>query len=169
VKSEVAPIYYSDERAKDYIFSDINYNVDIGLVALKSLGVASYDNLRELKPFRIGVSRGYTNSEEFDAADYLNKEVAQSPKLNMRKLFRGRIDLTVGEFDVLRYEMAQEQLIPERLEYLDPSLQSHGLYIMASRKTQNGQELIDDFNRGLVSMMQDDSYRQILRKYLNRI
>ena len=144
------------------------YAVELGLVALDTLGIERIDSLRSLTPYTIGISRGFANTEEFDNADYLSKEIASSPKLNLRKLFRNRIDLTVGAFDSLRYQTRLEQLNGDRLVFIQPPLQSHGLYIMASRRIPDGRQVIDDFNTGLASMRADGSLQTILRQYLNR-
>eukprot|EP00494_Astrolonche_serrata_P006718 UN06743 len=77
--------YYNDDRAKTYHMSDPFYQIKLGLIARRDVGIQQYNNLQELAPYRIGVSRGYANSEEFDAADFLNKDVAKGPTINIQK------------------------------------------------------------------------------------
>ena len=160
--------YYNSERAAIYWMSDPIYSIDMGLVALKDLGFNSMDSLQDLTDFKIGVSLGYANTPEFDAADYLNKEPAPSPKLNMRKLFRGRVDLVAGAFDILRYEATAENLPTAQLAFVDPPLQSNALHIMISRAVPDGEELLVGFNNALAEMKQDGTMRNILSEYLNR-
>ena len=160
--------YYNSERAAIYWMSDPIYSIDMGLVALKDLGFNRMESLQDLTDFKIGVSLGYANTPEFDAADYLDKEPAPSPKLNMRKLFRGRVDLVAGAFDILRYEANAENLPTAKLEFVNPPLQSNALHIMISRAVPDGEELVSGFNNALAEMKQDGTMQTILREYLNR-
>jgi polar amino acid transport system substrate-binding protein len=157
--------YYNEQRAKDYIFSDLIYHVDVGLIARPGLDKKSYTSLQELVPYEIGIARSYANSEEFDAATYLRKRTAAYPALNVRKLYRGRIDMTVMSFDSFRYEAAQEGFCPDRVTFVKPPLQRHGLYIMGSRNVSYGQEIIEDFNKGLKTIQENGAFESIMDKY----
>lgn len=141
--------YYTDQRAKDYYMSDVIDYVDVGLISRPGLGVNRYKSLEDLMPYRIGIARGYANSEEFDAANYLNKHQASTPTLNIRKLYRGRIDMVAMSFDRFRYEAEKEGFCPCEVEYVQPPLHREGLYIMVSRAISDGKEIVTDFNRGL--------------------
>ncbi|MEM7196164.1 MAG: transporter substrate-binding domain-containing protein [Pseudomonadota bacterium] len=160
--------YYNAERAQKYIFSDPVYAVEIGLVSLDDFEMDTVNTLDDLRSYTIGVSLGYANTEEFDNAEYLNKQPAPTPKLNMRKLYRKRVDMVAGAFDILRYEAVTEGLNTRRLKFLQPPLQSNGLYLMFSRAIPDGQALADGFNRALQEMRSDGTMRSILAKYLNR-
>jgi polar amino acid transport system substrate-binding protein len=160
--------YANEERAKTFILSEAVYDVEVTLVALDTLQITAYDNLQQLKEFTIGVSRGWANTKEFDAADYLTKEVARDPQLNLRKLYRNRIDLTVGARDILNWEARKEKHDVSRLVYLQPPLQTNALHLLGSRATDDGLLFTDDFNRGLAMLKQDGTYAKILRKYLGR-
>ena len=167
-KDAVIAAYSTDERRATYLFSDEVYRVDVGLVALKSSDIKSYNTLEDLKPYHIGVSRGYANAPEFDAADFLKKDVARSVNLNIKKLFLNRLDMIVGEFDVIRHEMKLEDLCVCDVEFVDPPLDSQGLYTMISRLIDDGPEITRDFNRGLAEMKAEGRIDEILRNYLNR-
>ena len=112
--------YHDKERDQSYIFSDPIYFLQLGLIARPGLGVTEYKTLRDLAPYSIGISRGLANSEEFDAATYLDKHVATFPNLNIRKLFRGRIDMAVMNFDLFRYEAKKEGFCISDVEFLEP-------------------------------------------------
>ncbi len=159
--------YHNKKREIDYYFSEAIYFLDTGLIARPGLNKNSYSSLRDLSPYTIGVSRGWANSEEFDAADYLNKEVATNPTLNIRKLFRGRIDMAVMNFDLFRYEAKKEGFCIANVEFMDPPLETHGLYIMASRKISDYQTVIEDFNRGLDEIRKNGSFQRIVNRFRN--
>lgn len=156
--------YYSDERAKTYYSSDPIYVVKIGLVARADLGISSYKSLRDLKRYVIGITRGFANSEAFDAADYLKKETADKQVLNMRKLFAHRLDMTVASFARFRYVAAQQHRDLSKVVFLKPALKENTLNIMVSRKIKGGQQLVEDFNRGLSEIRADGTYDRILQE-----
>ena len=160
--------YFNEERAATYFVSDPVYYLDFGLVSLESLGVTEIDGLRSVEPYTIGVNLGYANTEEFDSADYLKKEVAPSPKLNLRKLYRNRIDMVIGAFDVVRFEAQKENLDTSRMVFIQPPLQRNALYLLVSRAIPDGQELVNDFNRGLAEITKDGTLNSLLAQYLGR-
>ena len=157
--------YHNQEREAKYIFSDPIYFLELGLIARPGLGINRYDTLRDLTPYSIGISRGFANSEEFDAADYLDKHVATYPNLNIRKLFRGRIDMAVMNFDLFRYEAKKEGFCISDVEFMEPPLETHGLYLMASRNIADGNEIIQDFNRGLETIRKNGEFDRIVGRF----
>ncbi len=159
--------YYNDERTEKYIYSDVIYHLNVGLIARPGLGKTRYESLRELRDFSIGVSRGFANSEEFDAAQYLNKDVASTPVLNIRKLYRGRIDMAVMNFDLFRYEAKKAGHCISSVNFMDPPLQEHGLYVMASRNIADGEKLMQDFNAGLAALHDSGEFDRILNRFRN--
>ncbi|WP_293265646.1 transporter substrate-binding domain-containing protein [Neptunomonas sp.] len=160
--------YYGDERASTYRYSNPVYNVDLGLVALDTLGVDTVENLQNLKPYKIGVNQGYVYSKEFDTADYLNKVQVSSPTLNIRKLYRNRVDMVAGAFDVLRSIAIEEQQDTIKLVFIQPPLQTNALYIMVSKSIPDSEKIVSDFNKGLQLMRVDGTLDRILREYLGR-
>lgn len=154
--------YHNKEREQSYIFSDPIYFLQLGLIARPGLGVSAYKTLHDLAPYSIGISRGFANSEEFDAADYLDKHVATFPNLNIRKLFRGRIDMAVMNFDLFRYEAKKEGFCISKVEFMEPPLETHGLYLMASRQIGDGEKIIQDFNRGLDTIRKNGEFDRIV-------
>jgi polar amino acid transport system substrate-binding protein len=157
--------YFNADRAQKYYYSDRIYSLDLGLIARPGLGVSRYQSLRELSAYRIGVSRGFANSDEFDAADYLDKDTATYPNLNIRKLFRGRIDMAVMNFDLFRYEAKKEGFCICDVTFMDPPLSTEGLYVMASRNIRDGEKIIKDFNRGLLAIRQNGEFSRIVSRF----
>ena len=157
--------YRNAEREQIYHFSDPIYFLELGLIARPGLGVSRYDELDDLKPYKIGVSREFANSEEFDAADYLDKDVATFPNLNIRKLFRGRIDMAVMNFDLFRYEARKEGFCISDVEFMEPPLQTHGLHLMASRNIADGEQIMQDFNRGLDTIRKNGEFDRIVGRF----
>lgn len=157
--------YFNEERAEIYHMSDPIYSLDLVFVARPGLGIRKYESLQDLKKYRIGITRGFANSEAFDAADYLDKHVASTPTLNIRKLFRGRIDLAVMNYDLFRYNANREGFCVGNVEYLEPPLNTPFLHIMASREIGDGEEIINDFNKGLQAIKDSGEYLRIFSRF----
>ena len=157
--------YYNEERAETYIFSDRIYTTSVGLVALKSLGVDSYNELRDLSGYTIGYGRGWATTEEFDNADYLDREVADNNVLNTRKLYAGRIDMIAMNFDRFSKIAEDEGFDPDRAVFLDPPLQSSGLYLLVSRAIEDPEGLVEDFNEGLETIRANGRYDEIIERF----
>ena len=159
------PAYYSDERAKMYALS--NPFAEGPLVFYKRKeAVISFRSLQDLKPYRIGVVRGYVNSPEFDAADYLTKDIANSDEINLKKLLKGRLDLVV--IDKFTSQSILNKIIPEGrdvLECLKPHLQVKPLYLAVSRKVEGYQHIVKDFNYGLKQISDEGLIKKIMQKH----
>ncbi len=158
--------YHSEERAQKYLFSDPFFTVTVGLAALPSLGIREYKSLEDLKPYRIGINRGWVNSREFDAADFLMKDEATHQILNVRKLLAGRVDMIVTALGVLRYEITQwSGPAPREIVFLHPPLARHGLHLMAARANPEATAIIRDFNQGLAHIREDGTYAKIIARF----
>ena len=159
--------YFNEERTTRYIFSDLIYELELGLIARPGFSKTEYKSLRELAQYSIGVSRGFANSEEFDAAQYLNKDVANTPLLNIRKLYRGRIDMAVMNTDLFRYEARKEGFCVTSANIMSPPLATNGLYLMASRNIPDGAQLMEDFNAGLAELRATGEFDRIVARFRN--
>jgi len=157
--------YYTDERAETYIASDRIYTTSVGLVALQDLGVTSYGELRDLSEYTIGYGRGWATTDEFDNADYLDKEAADNNVLNVRKLYAGRIDMIAMNFDRFSQIAEDEGFDPDQAVFLDPPLQSSGLYLMASRAIDDPEGLVEEFNEGLKTIRENGRYDEIIERF----
>jgi len=156
--------YYTDERAETYWASKPIYTDKVGLIARRELGISSFDSLRELSDYSIGYGRGFAVSDEFDTADYLQKEAEESQVLNLRKFERGRIDMIAGSFASIRYVAQEEGIDTSQMVFMEPVLNEHTLHIMISRNAPDGEQLLEDFHRGLREIRADGTYDRILRE-----
>lgn len=144
--------WYNEERAQTYLYSDPVFPNVVALVARKELGIESFDSLRELTDYEIGVGRGFANGEAFDSADYLNKIPADNQILNVRKLFAGRLDMIAMTVSRFRYIAEQEGFDTDEVVFLSPALAVKPLYIMAPHKFTYSRPLLEVFNQGLAEI-----------------
>ncbi len=159
------PAYYSEERTVKFVVSESFFTGPLYLCKLKSNKIV-YSTLEDLKPYKIGVVRGYLNTPEFDSADYLNKKKANSDKLNLVKLIKKRVDIVVVD----KYAALQivKESIPDAIgaiDFLEPPLEEKTLHLVFSRKNKNCQAIVDGFNTEIKILTEDGSVKKIIRKY----
>ena len=142
--------YFSEERANDFYYSDPIYASPLVFCQRKDVSI-QYTNLRDLAGYRIGVVRGYVNSAEFDAAEFLTKDPVNTDALNLKKLLKKRVDLIVIDAmtatHILRTTMPNEL---DQLEFLRPTLEEKKIYLLFSKKVTGIEKKLDDINQGLV-------------------
>lgn len=158
------PEYYSEERAQAFFLSEQFASGPLGFYKRKG-AIINYTKLEDLKPYRIGVVSGYINTPEFDAADYLQKDVVNSDEQNIRKLLLGRIDLAVIDKLVAQYIIKTN--VPEAadvLEFMEPPLKEQSLHVIFSRQVAGSEQKLQAFNAALKTMREDGTLERILKE-----
>ena len=141
------------EREKIFYFSkpiDVSKTVLFHLKS-KPLSWKSYD---DLKGKTIGGSIGYHYSDEFAAAakaGKFNYKTAKSDVINLRKLLKDRLDGFACDVAVcealLKANFSAEE--GAKITFTTTAVDSTNMYLLVSKKLENGQEIIDLFNKGL--------------------
>lgn len=157
-------LYKNDERADTYQFTDSIYPTTNVIIARKEIGIREYTSLRDLEDYSIGFGRGWSFGQEFDRADYLNKQPTNDQRLSLRKLFAGRVDMVASSFGRFRYLAKQEGFDLDKVVVLDPPLSKDYLFNAFSPRLDNADELIAEFNRGLGIIREDGTFDRILSK-----
>jgi len=159
------PAYYSEERTKTYSVTSSFATGPLGFYKLKKQTV-SYKTLQDLKGYKIGVVRGYINTQAFDQANYLKKRVGNSDIQNLRKLSRNKIDLVI--IDKLTAQHILNTTFTEgrdQLEFLEPPLEEKSLHLIFSRKIKNFQQKTLDFEKGLQAIIADGTVKEIMKRH----
>jgi len=132
----------------------------------KSDNPIRYKSLEGLKPYTIGVVRGFCYSEEFNKADYLRKDIAGTVKSNFMKLIKKRVDLVIGDkfiSDMLFRDELSE--VAPQIEQLNPPFSVQPLYLAFSKSVPGARELLMEFNIGLRHIKRDGTLEGIMSKY----
>ncbi len=159
------PSYWSKEREEKSIFTNVITSGPIGFFKIKGSKI-SFNKLKDLMPYRIGVVRGFVNTPEFDAAVYLKKDEVTSDIQNIKKLLKERVDLIVVDKFVGFYLL--NKYLPHMLgqiEFMSPPLQDKKLYICMSKKTEKVNEKVKAFNKGLKEIKKDGTFDRIMAKH----
>lgn len=165
------PAYWTEERTQWFVFPSPVANSNIGF--LKRLDREDIDFTGEfgaLAGYTIGVGRGYSTSPEFDEADYLTKiEVATTPQI-LKMLWLERLDLAVGGFEYslhflqdLNDEQDYEGILDE-IVFMKPELNTREIFLAISKKADDNEIKLADFNRGLEEIKRNGTFDAILAK-----
>lgn len=157
--------YYNKERDKNFMFTDEIISANIVIFQKKGAGI-SYNSLEDLTGYTFGILRGWAYPEDFAKADYLQKEETDTPKTNILKLLKGRVDLIVGD-KLVTLDVANEHYPDraDRIEVLEPPLEEKPLHVIVTEKLENHTEIVNDFNKGLKMLKEDGTFDKILEKH----
>jgi polar amino acid transport system substrate-binding protein len=159
------PAYYSDSRSRDYALSASIANGP--LVLCKRLDrPLNYRSLEDLRPYIVGVVRGYVNTAAFDAADFIKKKIVNSDKQNLLKVLTGRIDLAV--IDMYTAQHIIDTSIPQaegKLDFMMPPLDVKPLYVGFSKSPPGYHKRLEAFNQALNELNQAGIVVQIYTKH----
>ncbi len=157
--------WHSKERETWFVFSDPLPGNELVFYKRRGAKPDKFTTYEKLKPFTIGMVKEYRNPAAFEVAD-LQTDAADSDQTNLRKLANNRIDLVLIEGALAEYLLKTE--LPEykgQLEALEPAVETLPIYILISRKIEEHQKLVNDFNRGLKRLISQGKVSQILEKH----
>jgi polar amino acid transport system substrate-binding protein len=157
--------YRTRDRQELYYFSAPIGRVSTGFFKRKDVDI-SFNELQELKDYKIGVVKGYATSIEFDAADYLNKIEVDELEDGLKKLYHGEIHLMADSEAVGEYQLSK--MAPEfasQIEFIKPYLSMNNIYVAISKKATNSFQKLIDFNQGFRVIYFNGSFRKIKHKH----
>lgn len=155
-------LYKTEEREKRYDFSAPIYRETLLLYVNRSSGF-SFKTLDDLKGKTIGVVRGWSYGNAFDAAraaGLFRVEEAESDEINAQKLALRRVDAAVilalaGDMIVARFGLGGK-IAPS------PNPIAVNETFLAFNKTAQNETLLGRFNEVLASMKEDGTYAAIV-------
>ncbi|MGI0119606.1 substrate-binding periplasmic protein [Zooshikella sp. RANM57] len=168
------PEYYDKARETEFVFSDPFPGGPVGFYKRRDRDIKfSIDPrtnltkaLRDLKEYRFGVVRGYINTKEFDDADYLKKEESISDNVNLKRLYKDRVQLIFIDKYVAQYIIATRYpWYSLELEFMSPALEVKELYIVFSKKAEDYQKKLALFNEGLKIIKDDGTMEELMSKH----
>ncbi len=157
-------VWYRPEREEWFVFSDPLPANELVFFKHKDndISFGSYD---DLKPYTIGVVRGYALPPGFEEAG-LKTALANNDEQNLRKLYKRHLELMLVDKIQATYIINTE--LPEaasELEWLDPPAHVDIQYLVISKKAPDYEALLADFNAGLAAMKADGTLDAILAKH----
>lgn len=161
------PKYYDKSLEENFLFSDPIGSSIIGFVELKSKPIA-WNNLKDLKPYRIGTVRGYVNTEQIDemfSKQQLNDKPAVSDLINLKKLMANHLDIAIIDNTVLDYLLHTNEDISkskEKFHFNQKILENKEIFL-CFKKTTEGKKWHKIFNEGLKKV----NIKKVTEEYIN--
>ncbi|WDY58505.1 substrate-binding periplasmic protein [Pseudomonas sp. PSKL.D1] len=157
--------WYNDARAQVGDFSKAYLNNRIRLLKRKGDSFR-FKRQADLYPYSIAVVRDYAYSPEFDGDNHLNKVPVSSFSSAVRMLAAGRVDLTIEDEFVARYNLQREpEQVRDAVEFVDPPLGENTLHILVSLKHPAHRQIVERFERAIEAMKADGSYERLMRQH----
>ena len=154
------------ERRRLFAYSDPISPLVWGFFQKKGSNI-SYRNLRDLRPYVIGLVRGYKFPIEFEKyMPVLKKELVNSDLQNFKKLALERIDLTfVDKTNGLYLIQTKLKKQKDVFEWIDPPVAIEPQWMGFPRKSKNYQKVQNAFNTGLKKIKADGTYDRIIKHF----
>lgn len=159
----IVGLWITPERQRVFLFSQAFLDNHIGFFKRRDDGIR-YRALADLKPYTIGIVRGYANSETFDAAR-LKTDETLSDASNLAKLAAHHIDLALIDRGVANYLLdGSLAALAPKLEWLPPAVVVYPMHLGIAKRQPQAAKRIQDFNRGLDAMRQDGTLDKMLKQ-----
>ncbi len=164
----LATAWYSDERAKDFIFSEPYLDSQLILVSLRSNPVI-FQQLSQLQGKRLGVRSDYAYGIDFTSIPGLRLVEENHLIQNLMDLLNGRVDVVIGDQRTMALQLNEYLQTQSHLFEVAPvSLPGRSRHVAASREVAGSQAMIDAFNKALAETRKDGSHAAIVRKWDER-
>ncbi|CAM3492985.1 amino acid ABC transporter substrate-binding protein [Pseudomonas floridensis] len=157
--------WFSEDRTLIGQFSEPYLVNRVRFLKRKDSPIAPH-TLKQLSAYVIAIVRGYAYSPAFDSDPSLQKVPVKSFSVATRMLVAERVDLTLEDEYVARYNLALEaEEVRDRVEFLPGSLSENGLHILVSLKHPRHAEIVAGFDREIAAMKADGSYDELFRRH----
>ncbi len=164
----VGSIWYTQERAKEFAFSEPYLLHEIKFIKRKDDQAITFNTLDDLDGLIIGTVKGYAYGDGFLRSTKFIRVQQNHLLQNLNKLALGEIDLTLGDARKIHY-LLNEYMRGSigKLELLPPPLIRRGTHIAVSKTNPKHEEIINGFNKALEAMKADGTYNHIIEKHAN--
>ena len=155
-------LYKNSERIKKYDFSNKLFD-EVQIVYARSGKEFAFNGVGSLKGKKVGVIRGWSYGDEFDAAvksGGIATEEVSSDEQNFKKLILGRVDAIITIRETAAAAIASGGY-KAKVAALSPPLSTSSAYI-AFAKSAHKIEVIDKLNKAIKAMHDDGSFDLIV-------
>jgi polar amino acid transport system substrate-binding protein len=155
-------LWYSEERAKEMIFSEPYLYNQLILVGRKGSDVSaiSFDDLAEVK---IGVVENYAYGEDLTKNSKIVIVKGLSDQKNLEALLAKKVDYILVDALLIQYLLKyQVNDVSEFLEIGNNPLSIKALHFALNKNIENSAQIIASFNVEISEMLTDGSYHEIL-------
>lgn len=161
----LATAWYSEERDKDFLFSEPYLESRLILVKLRE-NPWPFSNLAQLEGRRLGVRSDYAYGVDFESIPGLKLVEENHLIQNLLDLINGSVDVVIGDQRTMALQI-NEYLPKQRHKFqvLSIELPPRARHVAASRALPGSEKLVADFNRALKETIEDGSHAAIVSKW----
>ena len=164
----LAAAWYSQEREKEYLFSEPYLSSKLILLKLRS-DPTVYIDTSHLAGKRLGTQVDFAYGINFDEISGLQLLPENHAIQNLLGLLNGKVDVVIGDQRTLAMQL--NEYLPNELhkfEVVEANLPTRARHVAASRAIDGKDKMIADFNRALAAAKKDGSYAAIVAKWDKR-
>ncbi len=157
--------WYTEPRTSQFVYSKPYLYNRISFIKRKDDNI-QFNSLADLRGELIGTVNKYAYGEEFDRSNLLIKLPVNHLVQNLSLLQQGKIDLTLDDELVIRHQL--RTYMPgtaDQFAFLEKPVTVRGLHILVSRKRDDHEKIVADFDRVVQEMRLDGSFEKVLQKY----
>ncbi|MCF8111864.1 MAG: transporter substrate-binding domain-containing protein [Desulfobacteraceae bacterium] len=153
----------SEQRKEDFYQSEPLAWDRVVFFHRKEKPLKDWEDFKDLREYRIGVTRGYTYTDEFwkqAGQGVLNFDKANNDLSNFRKLIRGRIDLFPCE-KIRGYTLLDKHFTEEaaaRVSHCQKPLAITSCHLIFPKAVEGSSELLKKFNEQLKALKEEGDY-----------
>lgn len=152
------------EREEYAFYPDEPLSDEVTVIAANKVSGVEVNSLEDLRGLTVGVVSGYVYGHGFEELDGLKKEYSNSNDLLLKKLFNFRVDVIIGNRDVLRY-LTREQDRSAHIRFVY-EVGRQPLYLFFSKAFgMEAKRAAERFSEAIREMRRDGTVDRILRKY----
>ena len=161
----LATAWYSEERSRDFLFSDPYLSSELILVKLRS-DKARYRSLQDLAGKRLGVRSDYAYGVDFSSVPDLALVEEHQLIQSLLNLLNGSVDLVIGDRRTLTHQLNEylESQIGE-FQVVPVELPRRHRHLAAGRNVAGHEAMVAAFNRALAESRKDGSHDAIVQKW----
>ncbi|WP_343562979.1 substrate-binding periplasmic protein [Kiloniella sp. b19] len=120
--------------------------------------------VESLRPYVVGVMRGFSYGEPFDSEESLKKDPTDGSLTNLvKKLENGRVDISVLDLNIINYMKRTGEIVSD-LQPVGLVSVPAGAYMAISKESPNRERALE-FVRYIPWFKQTHHYREILGRY----
>lgn len=157
--------WYSDSRNQYLDYSQPYLESRIRFIKRKGTDF-DFHSIMDLKGVMVGTVQDYAYDKDFNGSHDIVRIPERNLVQNLLKLTQGRIDLTLDDERVLRYEI--NRYMPNSMDdivFLDKPLAVRGIHIGVSRENPEHAKIVAAFNKAIAEMKQDGSFDAIVARH----
>jgi polar amino acid transport system substrate-binding protein len=162
----VGGIYKNKTRLKIYDYSEPLFEERLNVYVEKGKAFP-FHRLSDLQGKTIGLNRGWSYGDAFDAARkkyHFTADEVDSNLQNFRKLLSGKIDCLVAD-QVAASRILHRENWSDRVESLSRPAAVNYAYLAFAKRLKK-RDLLERFNKALAEMKKDGSYEKLIGNFM---